>query len=78
VKLKIKSNLTKGSKKIKIEIKKLIKGCNWKKKNQFNKRNKKIIKRMEIKLKKITYPRLGFNDKTKNKSKFYKKIKNKN
>ena len=33
---------------------------------------------MEIKLKKITYPRLGFNDKTKNKSKFYKKIKNKN
>jgi len=30
---------------------------------------------MKTKLKRITYTRLGFNDKIENKSKFYKKIK---
>jgi len=35
------------------------------KKNQFNKRNKKIIKRMRIKLKKKTYPKLELKDQIK-------------
>jgi hypothetical protein len=35
-----------------------------------------IIKRMKTKLEKLTYPKLELNEEIKNKSKFYKKIKN--
>jgi hypothetical protein len=45
------------------------------------KRSKKIkttIKGMKIKLKKITYHKLGLKKTIKNKSRFYKKIENKN
>jgi hypothetical protein len=67
---------------IKIEIenqnKFLIEGWNWKK-NQFNKKTKNItIKRMKTKLENITYHKLGWNDENKNKSKFYRREKNKN
>jgi len=37
------------------------------KKNQFNKRPKKIIKRMRTELKKIIYSKLGWNDEINNK-----------
>jgi len=48
-------------------------------KREIEKKNKdKKIKRMRTRLKKIAYHKLGFRDKIKNKSKFYKKIKNKN
>ena len=48
-------------------------------KNQFTKRNKKIIiKRIRTKLKKITYPKLRLKDEIENKLNFYNRIKNKN
>jgi len=49
-----------------------------KRKTNSIKETKIIIKRMRTKLKKITYLKLELNEEIKNKSKFYKKIKNKN
>jgi len=46
--------------------------------NQFKKKDNKTIKRIRIKLKKIAYHKLGLNDEIENKSKFYKRAKNKN
>jgi hypothetical protein len=49
-----------------------------KRKTNSIKETKIIIKRMRTKLKKLTYLKLELNEEIKNKSKFYKKIKNKN
>ena len=64
--------------KYKIKINFWLKG-EIEKKNQFNKKTKNItIKRMKTKLENITYHKLGWNDENKNKSKFYRREKNKN
>jgi hypothetical protein len=49
-----------------------------KRKTNSIKGTKIIIKRMRTKLKKLAYLNLELNEEIKNKSKFYKKIKNKN
>jgi hypothetical protein len=49
-----------------------------KRKTNSIKGTKIIIKRMRNKLKKLIYLKLELNEEIKNKSKFYKKIKNKN
>ena len=64
--------------KYKIKINFWLKG-EIEKKNQFNKKTKNItIKRMKTKLENITYHKLGWNDENENKSKFYRREKNKN
>jgi len=48
------------------------------KKNQFNKKSKKIFQRMRIKLESIIYSKLGWNDEIKKNKTSTKKVKKKN